>query len=102
MADERVKMRLEILTKEAETNPNMETPILTVMDVEEQGTVKHNLWVITLQWQIYIVKIWTRLLSESKLFSLSCSFQEKNWLQNSFAFLGKSWIRPRFGSSGDQ
>ena len=42
MADERVKMRLEILTKEAETNPNMETPTLTVMDVEEQGRVKHN------------------------------------------------------------
>ena len=44
MADERVKMRLEILTMEAETNPNMETPILTVMDVDvtQPGTVKPN------------------------------------------------------------
>ena len=39
MAGERGQKRLEILTKEAETNPNIETPTLTVMDVKEQGQI---------------------------------------------------------------
>ena len=39
-ADERVKIRLEILTREAATNPNLETPTLMVINVAEQGTMK--------------------------------------------------------------
>ena len=39
-ADERVKTRLEILTREAATNPNLETPTLMVINVAEQGTMK--------------------------------------------------------------
>ena len=37
MAEERVRMRLEILNKEAETNPNMETATLTFIAVAEKG-----------------------------------------------------------------
>ena len=37
MAEERVKMRLEILTKEAEANPNMERTTLTFIAVADKG-----------------------------------------------------------------
>ena len=37
VAEERVKMRFEILTKEAEANPNMERTTLTFIAVAEKG-----------------------------------------------------------------
>ena len=56
MADERVKMRLEILTKEAETNPNMEAPSLTVMDVAEKGT-ENYIFEIIIQMGTFIKRL---------------------------------------------